>query len=134
MSDLIDRNALCQAIYKEVCALNPATYEELNQCEFRRGALSDMFIQRGLNLALLHVRLQPEVEPEQKHGRWVETKETVWTAKEIDEGKQTEIAIVSAKCSVCQKWADEVNTFPPRMHYKYCPNCNAIMDGGTENV
>ena len=113
MADLIDRQAAIKCIEKRFCD-ECDQYNELNCID---------------NLLEL-----PTIEPEVKHGLWVETKETVWTAKEIDGGKQTEIAIVSAKCSVCQKWADEVNTFPPRMHYKYCPNCNAIMDGGTENV
>ena len=70
----------------------------------------------------------PTIEPEVRHGRWMNTNETVWDAKEIDGKQQLDISIVSAKCSVCGRWAEQVNNFPPYMKYNFCPNCGARMD------
>lgn len=63
-----------------------------------------------------------------EHGYWDNTNETVWDAKEIDGKQQLEISIVSARCSVCDRWAEQVNSFPPYMRYNFCPNCGARMD------
>lgn len=63
-----------------------------------------------------------------EHGYWDNTDETVWDAKEIDGKQQLEISIVSARCSVCEHWSEQVNQFPPYMHYKFCPHCGAVMD------
>lgn len=71
---------------------------------------------------------QPTIEPEVRHGRWMNTNETVWDAKEIDGKQQLDISIVSAKCSVCGRWAEQVNSFPPYMKYNFCPICGARMD------
>ena len=75
------------------------------------------------------VKNLPTIEAEPvRHGRWINTNETVWDAKEIDGKQQLDISIVSAKCSVCGRWAEQVNNFPPYMKYNYCPNCGARMD------
>lgn len=63
-----------------------------------------------------------------EHGYWNNTDETVWDAKEIDGKQQLEISIVAARCSVCNLWSEQVNQFPPYMHYKLCPHCGAVMD------
>ena len=59
---------------------------------------------------------------------WTNTDETVWDAKDIDGEQELETNIVSAKCSVCGKWAEQVNVFPPYMHYEYCPHCGKKMN------
>lgn len=66
--------------------------------------------------------------PQQPHGYWMQTDETVWDAKEVDGKQCMTISIVAAKCSVCKRWAEQVNQFPPYMHYDRCPHCGAIMD------
>ena len=58
---------------------------------------------------------------------WTNTDETVWDAKDKDSGEEFEISIVTAKCSVCGKWAEQVNRFTPRMSYEYCPHCGKKM-------
>lgn len=63
-----------------------------------------------------------------EHGYWANTNETVWDAKEIDGKQRLEISIVSARCSVCNRWAEQVNNFPPYMKYDVCPHCGAVMD------
>jgi hypothetical protein len=55
------------------------------------------------------------------------TDETVYNAKDIDGEQKLEINIVSAKCSVCERWSEQVNVFPPYMHYEYCPHCGKKM-------
>ena len=63
------------------------------------------------------------------HGYWMNTDETLWDATNVDDKKkELEISIVSAKCSVCKRWCERVNAFPPRINYEYCPHCSAIMD------
>lgn len=59
---------------------------------------------------------------------WEDTDETVWEARDKDNGTEFEISIVTAKCSVCGKWAEQVNTFTPRMAYEYCPHCSRKMN------
>ena len=78
---------------------------------------------------------QPTIEAQPvRHGRWMNTDETVWDAKEIDGKQQLEISIVSARCSVCNKWAEQVNDFTPYMKYELCPHCGAKMDEGGEDA
>lgn len=59
---------------------------------------------------------------------WTDTNETVLEAKDKDSGEEFEISILAAKCSVCGRWAEQVNAFPPYMHYEYCPHCSRKMD------
>ena len=59
---------------------------------------------------------------------WTDTDETVWEARDKDSGEKFEISIVTAKCSFCGKWAEQVNTFTPHMHYEYCPHCGRKME------
>ena len=68
-----------------------------------------------------------------EHGYWENTDETVWDAKEIDGKQQLEISIVAARCSVCGRWAEEVNNTVHRMLSKYCHWCGAIMDAKPPN-
>lgn len=62
---------------------------------------------------------------------WTNTDETVWDAKDKNGEQELEISIVSAKCSVCERWAEQVNKFPPSpsMTYNFCPHCGAKMEG-----
>ena len=59
---------------------------------------------------------------------WTDTDERVWEARDKDSCEETEISIVTAKCSFCGKWAEQVNTFLPYMHYEYCPHCSRKME------
>lgn len=73
-----------------------------------------------------------------EHGYWANTNETVWDAKEIDGKQRLEISIVSARCSVCNRWSEQVYNFQPYMKYAVCPHCGAVMDAepqkrGAEN-
>jgi hypothetical protein len=80
------------------------------------------------------IDLQPTIEPEVRHGRWLNTDETVWDAKEIDGKQKLEISIVAARCSVCERWAEHVNNFSPYMKYNFCPHCGARMDATDTNA
>ena len=62
-----------------------------------------------------------------EYGYWENTNETVWDAKDIDGNQKLTISIVSAKCSVCGCWSEQVNQFPPYMQYEYCPHCGKPM-------
>lgn len=87
------------------------------------------------SVTLEYIKQMPKIEAEPlRHGRWNNTDERVWDAKEIDGKLQIEISIVAARCSACGHWSEQVNQFPPYMHYKFCPHCGARMDGGNENA
>lgn len=60
--------------------------------------------------------------------QWEGTDVTVWDAKEKSSGQELEINIVSAKCSKCERWAEQVNVFTPYMRYEYCPHCGKKMN------
>ena len=117
MPELIDRDKLKTAI----CIACSNGVIEIEGC-----ASDDCTLQRLIDD-------QPTIEPEVRHGRWLNTDETVWDAKDIDGKQQLVISIVSARCSVCNHWAEHVNNFPPYMKYEFCPHCGAKMDGGAEN-
>lgn len=59
---------------------------------------------------------------------WADTDETVWDARNKDSGEEFEIDIVTAKCSVCGRWAEKVNAFSTYMTYEYCPHCGRKME------
>ena len=59
---------------------------------------------------------------------WANTDVTVWDAKEKSSGQELEISIVTAKCSVCGKWSEQVNKFSSYMCYEYCPHCGKKME------
>lgn len=125
MPELIDRNELRRRIYERFGQYSTkviATVEEGKIIE------DWAFLEPFLNAA-------PTIEAEPvKRGKWMNTNETVWDAKEIDGEQKLEISIVSARCSVCNRWAEQVNNFPPYMKYDVCPHCGAKMqDGGAEN-
>ena len=106
----IDRHALLKKVYE-----HPQERERMTDGEWCRKCIYEA----------------PTIEAEPvRHGRWMNTNETVWDAKEIDGKQQLDISIVSAKCSVCGRWAEQVNNFPPYIKYNFCPNCGARMDGG----
>lgn len=89
----------------------------------------DLIFDTATERELMHmIDYQPTIKPEVRHGRWMNTNETVWDAKEIDGKQQIEISIVAAQCSVCGRWAEEVNNTVHRMLSKYCHWCGAIMD------
>lgn len=44
----------------------------------------------------------------------------------LEDGKI--LSVVSAKCSNCNHYSEELNKFPPYMHYKFCPHCGAEME------
>lgn len=44
------------------------------------------------------------------------------------------ISICSARCCKCGNYFEEVNNFPPLIHYKYCPFCgNALEESENED-
>ena len=90
----------------------------------------DGYACNGENCTMMNViDEQPTIEAEPvRHGRWLNTDETVLDAKDIDGKQQLEISIVAARCSACGHWSEQVNQFPPYMHYKFCPHCGAVMD------
>lgn len=59
---------------------------------------------------------------------WADTDERVWEVREKDSGEEFEISIVSARCSFCGRLSEQVNAFPPYMHYEYCPYCSRKME------
>lgn len=63
-----------------------------------------------------------------KTGKWQHTNTTRWDAKDKDGKQELEISIVSARCSVCERWAEQVNDDPPYMKYNFCPKCGARME------
>lgn len=90
-------------LFEEVKKLNP-------------NSLGDLFIQEGLNLALLHIRLHPEVKQEHEHGHW-EYDETIGGMKYY-------------RCTNCEKIEpgseciiDENQT----SWFNFCPKCGAKM-------
>ena len=100
---LIERNELCKILFEEVKNLDP-------------NSLGDLFIQRGLTLALIHIRMQPEVKQEQEHGHW-EYDETIGGMKYY-------------RCTNCEKIEpgseciiDENQT----SWFNFCPKCGAKM-------
>lgn len=121
MPELIDREVTLQLLDKSI---------EL----FDENSLQDRMSKNGLLAAKRILSKQPTIEAEPvRHGRWLNTDETVWDAKDIDGKQQLVISIVSARCSVCNRWAEQVNNFPPYMKYEFCPHCGARMDGGADN-
>lgn len=44
---------------------------------------------------------------------------------------KSESMVRSAKCSNCKGWITKHSVFEP--DFKYCPNCGARMDGGSDN-
>jgi len=107
---LIERNELCKILFEEVKNLNP-------------NSLGDLFIQRGLTLALIHIRMQPEVKQEQEHGHW-EYDETIGGMKYY-------------RCTNCEKIEpgseciiDENQT----SWFNFCPKCGAKMKGTKHKI
>lgn len=59
---------------------------------------------------------------------WADTDVTVWDAKENGIRQEFELEIVTAKCSDCGKWCEQVNKFSSYMSYEYCPHCGKKMN------
>ena len=38
------------------------------------------------------------------------------------------ISICSARCCNCSDYFEEVNNFPPYIHYKKCPHCGVDLE------
>ena len=82
-----------------------------------------------------HIRIlmeQPTIEPEVRHGEWVET--------ESDEDDRKIGIEFSIKCSKCHDENSHLDfndndeiTGKTFWKSRYCPNCGAKMDGGAES-
>lgn len=68
----------------------------------------------------------PDTSANEVYGEWLETAHTLGTLTRKD-GSTQEISIVTAMCSKCENWSEEINNFPPYMHYKHCPYCGIRM-------
>ena len=98
---LIERNELCKVLFEEVKNLNP-------------NCLGDLFIQEGLNLALIHTRMQPEAK--QEHGHW-EYDETIGGMKYY-------------RCTNCEKVEPGSECIVDEnqiLWFNFCPKCGAKM-------
>lgn len=85
MADLIDRQAVVNAIENTDCGLPSDAWDELTD-------------------AIMSV---PSVQPEQKAGRWIETKHDLY-----------DYFICSECCA----------GFTDGFQFRYCPNCGAKME------
>ena len=57
-----------------------------------------------------------------RHGRWLRSDDD-WDS------------LTSIRCSICgEEWCFEMIDDVTLLNYKYCPNCGAKMDRGTENA
>lgn len=111
MLELIDR----QAALKKMC-------ETCGYCEKLEKAVRTAhpdFVSDKCN-AYKFLAEQPTVEPEERHGRWIIKRDEFYTAYKM----------YYAECSECKH--TESTGMVERL--KYCPNCGAKMDGGSENV
>lgn len=87
-------------------------------------ALKEELKERGLLSAIHSLDNAPTVDPVRRHGKWQFKSVVLNEDNNIDEWQESE-------CSVCGKW----HTTPYAYFfkdYKYCPNCGAKMQGGTE--
>lgn len=67
---------------------------------------------------------QPTIEPEVRHGRWIHS-------DTLDYKDPNGVIHVHGMCSCCRLIYDFRDM---TSRFKFCPNCGARMDGGTENV
>ena len=57
-----------------------------------------------------------------RHGRWLRSDDDWYS-------------LTSIRCSICgEEWCFEMIDDVTLLNYKYCPNCGAKMDRGTENA
>lgn len=120
MSDLISRQAVREALLKK--GQSSKRYKlgetwELNWLEIE-DALSCI----------------PTIEAEPvKHGEWVEIKFSEGVYIDNEESNDIGLSITSAKCSLCQKYSEQLQQYRPKMP-AYCSHCGAKMDGGADNA
>lgn len=117
---LIDANAIIERLQNYYESLSPDIYSEM----IRRDEVSSC-IAELINAPTIDA--QP-VKPMNDKAHWTDTDETVWDARDKDSGEEFEIDIVTAKCSVCGRWAEKVNAFSTYMTYEYCPHCGRKME------
>jgi hypothetical protein len=67
-----------------------------------------------------------------KHAYWVDIKFSEGVFKDNDDSDDIGISITSAKCSLCQRYSEQLQQYSPHMP-AYCSHCGAKMDGGTDN-
>lgn len=120
---LIDANALARYIETDwiIRKKSRTVHSSMDDAQ-------DFTFQRCLTLIerIPTIDAQP-VKSMKDKAHWTYTDETVWEARDKDSGQEFEISIVAAKCSACERWAEQVNQFPPYMKYEYCPNCGRKM-------
>ena len=58
--------------------------------------------------------------------KWLE--ENHVELKDVREPKIIKASIVSAKCSNCGNYSEQINQFPPIMLYKFCPHCGEKVE------
>lgn len=68
-----------------------------------------------------------------KHGEWVDVKFSEGVFKDNDDSNDIGLSITSAKCSLCQRYSDNLQQYSPKMP-AYCSHCGAKMDGGAADV
>ena len=100
---LIERNELCKVLFEEVKNLNPNSFV-------------DFLIQKGLNLALIHTRMQPEAKQEQEHGHW-EYAETIGGMKYYH----------CANCEKIEPGSECIADENQILWFNFCPKCGAKM-------
>jgi Zn finger protein HypA/HybF involved in hydrogenase expression len=136
-------SAICRAIDIAIDALRQHTIDpevrliDANALHAKIYEDSERSYGASANIAqvLLRIETAPTIEAKPvRYGRWLNTDETVWDAKEIDGKQKLEISIVAARCSVCERWAEHVNNFSPYMKYNFCPHCGARMDATDTNA
>ena len=62
-----------------------------------------------------------------RHGRWVDVKFSEGVFKDNDDSDDIGISITSAKCSLCQRYSEQLQQYSPHMP-AYCSHCGAKMD------
>ena len=70
----------------------------------------------------------PTIESEPvKHAYWVDIKFSEGVFKDNDDSDDIGISITSAKCSLCQRYSEQLQQYSPHMP-AYCSHCGAKMD------
>jgi hypothetical protein len=62
-----------------------------------------------------------------KYGHWVDVKFSEGVYKDNDDSDDIGLSITSAKCSLCQRYSEQLQQYRPQMP-TYCSHCGAKMD------
>lgn len=127
MSDLIDRQAAIDALWKALYEYEDKTEKQFQESEDLD--VGDWIAHRGFVQNMSGIDRQtilnlPSAQPERKKGKWNERKVFDTKGSDIEE-------MQSAKCSVCGKY----HTTPYLYffdNFNFCPNCGADMRGDTD--